>query len=121
MDSDPAGTTKSRSDAIDDRTRSPAASRNFVPFRTTVPWNVPAAFAFPVNVPTLVPRLNVTVTFAPGETTQYVEIEVLGDTVDEPPLLYGEWGIVSFSNPVNATLDTSGFWGLGLFIIIDDD
>ena len=62
-----------------------------------------------------------TVTFAPGETTQYVEIEVLGDTVDEPPLLYGEWGIVSFSNPVNATLDTSGFWGLGLFIIIDDD
>jgi hypothetical protein len=62
-----------------------------------------------------------TVTFAPGETTQYVSIEILGDTIDEPPLLYGEWGLVGFNNPSYATKDNSWFFGLGLFIIIDDD
>ena len=62
-----------------------------------------------------------TVTFAPGETSKTVPITVLGDTIDEPPLLYGEWGLVSFSNPsANATLDLS-FYGLGIFAIIDDD
>ena len=61
------------------------------------------------------------VTFAPGETTQTIQIEILGDTVDEPPLLWGEWGLVTFSNPTNATLDTTTFFGHGLFIIIDDD
>jgi hypothetical protein len=62
-----------------------------------------------------------TVTFAPGETGKTVPITVLGDTVDEPDLLYGEWGLVSFSNvSSNATLDTR-FFGLGLFIIVDDD
>jgi len=62
-----------------------------------------------------------TVTFAPGETSRTVTVTVLGDTVVEPPLLYGEWGLVSFSNPsANATLDTS-FFGLGIFVIIDDD
>lgn len=62
-----------------------------------------------------------TVTFAPGETTQTIRIEILGDTVAEPPLLWGEWGLVSFSNPTNATLDTSTLYGQGLFVIIDDD
>jgi hypothetical protein len=62
-----------------------------------------------------------TLTFAPGETTKNVQIEVLGDTVDEPPLLWGEWGLVQLSNPTNATVDTGGLFGLGLFIIIDDD
>jgi glucose/arabinose dehydrogenase/PKD repeat protein len=62
-----------------------------------------------------------TVTFAPGETSQTVSITVSGDTVDEPPLLFGEWGLVAFSNPsANVTLDTS-FFGLGIFAIIDDD
>ena len=62
-----------------------------------------------------------TVTFAPGETSQTVPITVLGDTIDEPPLLSGEWGLVSFSNPsANATLDTS-FYGLGVFVIVDND
>ena len=40
-----------------------------------------------------------TVTFQPGETVQYVPLEILGDTVDEPPLLWGEWGLVGFTNP----------------------
>jgi hypothetical protein len=62
-----------------------------------------------------------TVTFAPGDTTETVQIEVLGDTVDEPPLLWGEWGLVAFSNPTNATLNTTTFFGLGWFIIVDDD
>ncbi len=61
-----------------------------------------------------------TVTFAPGETTQTIQIEILGDTLDEPPLLGGEWGLVAFSNPTNALLDTATF-GVGLFIIFDDD
>jgi hypothetical protein len=63
-----------------------------------------------------------TLTFAPGETTQTVPVEILGDTLDEPPLLYGEWGIVTFSNPSpNAVLDRQTFFGAALFIIIDDD
>ncbi len=62
-----------------------------------------------------------TVTFAPGETTQTIQIEILGDTLDEPPLLWGEWGLVAFSNPTNALLDTATFVGHGLFIIVDDD
>ncbi|MFT5201934.1 MAG: glucose/arabinose dehydrogenase/PKD repeat protein [Candidatus Aldehydirespiratoraceae bacterium] len=65
--------------------------------------------------------LSGTITFAPGQTTQTVEVEVIGDTLDEPPTLWGEWGFLAFSNPSpNATLDTS-FFGLGLLIIIDDD
>jgi hypothetical protein len=63
-----------------------------------------------------------TVTFAPGQTVANVPIEVLGDTADEPPLLWGEWGVVLFSSPSpNAYIDTSGFFGAGLMIIIDDD
>jgi len=56
-----------------------------------------------------------------GATEASVPVEVIGDTVVEPPLLYGEWGIVQFSNvSANATLDI-GFYGLGVFIIFDDD
>ena len=62
-----------------------------------------------------------TVTFQPGETVKNVPLAILGDTVVEPPLLWGEWGLVGFSNLTNATLDTSGLFGLGLFIIVDDD
>lgn len=47
---------------------------------------------------------------------------MLDDPVDEPPALFGEWGLLTFSNlSTNATLDTSFFFGSGLFIIIDDD
>jgi hypothetical protein len=62
-----------------------------------------------------------TVTFAPGDTTEYVPIEIIGDTIDEPALLYGEWGLITFSDPTHATLDTATFFGAGLFIIVDDD
>ncbi|MBK5288894.1 MAG: PQQ-dependent sugar dehydrogenase [Acidimicrobiia bacterium] len=62
-----------------------------------------------------------TLTFAPGQTSQMVPITVFGDTTPEPPLLYGEWGLLAFSNPsANANLDVS-FYGLGIFIIVDDD
>ena len=43
-----------------------------------------------------------------------------GDTVDEPPLLYGEWGLVQLTNPSFAK-PSGGLFGLGVFIIIDDD
>jgi hypothetical protein len=61
-----------------------------------------------------------TVTFAPGETVKNIPIEILGDDDDEPPLLYGEWGLVQLSNPINTTV-TGGLYGLGVYIIIDDD
>ncbi|MEQ8842248.1 MAG: Calx-beta domain-containing protein [Acidimicrobiales bacterium] len=62
-----------------------------------------------------------TVTFLPGETGKTVTIEVIGDTLDEPPAYLGEWVLISFANPsTNATLDLR-FFGLGIGIIIDDD
>ena len=62
-----------------------------------------------------------TVTFEPGDTIEYVDVEVLGDTLYEPPLLYGEWGIVSFFDPsANAVLDDV-FFGAGVFVILDDE
>ncbi len=103
-------------------------------------WDLPVTLSNPSDVPVSIDWATVdtltnplahagsdfvaasgTVTFQPGETTQNISLEILGDTVDEPPLLWGEWGLVSFTNPTNATLDTSGFFGHGLFIIVDDD
>lgn len=50
-----------------------------------------------------------------------MSITVLGDTIDEPPALDGEWIQVAFSNPsAGAALDTS-FYGIGIGIGIDDD
>ena len=49
-----------------------------------------------------------------------MQIVVNGDTMKEPPLLYGEWVLVSFSNPTGATIDPR-FFGLGVGIIGDDD
>ena len=88
----------------------------------TVDWTTPDV---PLN-PTIArsgldyPAASGTVTFAPGESVKHLPITVLGDTIDEPPALYGEWGVVALSNPTNATLDTS-FFGLGIVVIIDDD
>lgn len=62
-----------------------------------------------------------TLTFAPGDTTQTVPLEIVGDTVAETPLLWGEWGLVEFYDPINAPLDMETFFGHGLFIVIDDD
>ena len=39
-----------------------------------------------------------TLTFTPGQTSKTVPITVIGDTVKEPPLLYGEWILVAFSS-----------------------
>ena len=62
-----------------------------------------------------------TLTFAPGETAKTVSVTVKGDTLKEPPLLYGEWILVSFANPsASATLDPR-FFGLGIGIVFDDD
>lgn len=62
-----------------------------------------------------------TLSFQPGETVAHAQVEVLGDLVDEPPLLWGEWGFVRFLNPSpNADLDVS-FFGLGIVVIVDDD
>jgi spore coat protein CotH len=60
------------------------------------------------------------VSFAPGETEKFVEVEVLGDIDVEAPLLYGEWAFVVFDNASNAAV-SQGFYGLGLLIILDDD
>jgi hypothetical protein len=56
-----------------------------------------------------------TVIFQPGQTTQTVSVNINGDTLREPD----EFLVVSFTNPVNATL--SGFLGLGFGTIINDD
>ena len=60
-------------------------------------------------------------TFAPGQTEATVPVTVFGDTEVEPPLLYGEWGLVHFANPSpNATVHP-GFFGLAVVIIVDND
>ena len=47
---------------------------------------------------------------------------LVGEAVDEPPLLYGEWGLVTFNSPsANAKINYSACFGVGLMIIIDDD
>lgn len=62
-----------------------------------------------------------TLTIPAGQTSATFDVEVIGDTDVEPPLLWGEWGVAAFANPSpNATLFT-GFYGLGLIVIIDDD
>lgn len=63
-----------------------------------------------------------TATFLPGESVTTVQVEVLGDTVYEPPLLYGEWAVWAVNSPsANAKIDLATFFGIGLLIIIDDD
>jgi len=103
-------------------------------------WDLPVRLSSPSDVPVSIDWATIdtlsaplaqagddfvaasgTVTFQPGETVQNISLEILGDTLAEPPLLWGEWGLVSFTNPTNATLNTTTFYGLGLFIIVDDD
>ena len=62
-----------------------------------------------------------TLVFAPGQTEAVVDITIFGDTLDEPPAWLGEWGIVAFSSPsANADIGYI-FFGLGIFVIVDDD
>lgn len=64
-----------------------------------------------------------TITFAPGETTKTVPVEIIGDTVKEIPAAFGcEWGFVLFSNlSSTATFDPNGFFHSSIFGIADDD
>jgi hypothetical protein len=55
-----------------------------------------------------------TLTFAPGETTHDVAINVRGDTLVEPD----EYFAVAFSSPTNARL--GGYLGLGGVGITND-
>lgn len=43
-----------------------------------------------------------------------------GDELIEPGFFGGEWGLLRFHDPQNATIDMS-FFGLGGFMITDDD
>ncbi|MGI9604167.1 MAG: S8 family serine peptidase [Acidimicrobiales bacterium] len=62
-----------------------------------------------------------TVVFEPGQTSTTVPVTVIGDTDDEPGVIFGEFIWVRFVNPpTNATLDTS-FFGLGAAVILNDD
>jgi hypothetical protein len=91
---------------------------------------VPGSFAF--LTPSLAPDAGVTnvyVVFTPTDAANYnsttttVSVTVNGDIDVEPGLLYGEWGLVEFSNPsANAVVDvTSTLDGQGVFVIVDDD
>lgn len=62
-----------------------------------------------------------TVTFLAGQKTATIDVTVLGDDLDEPPAYLGEWGLVSFSNLDGALLDVDTLFGLGIFVIVDDD
>ena len=90
----------------------------------TVDW---ATFDFLSNPTIAIGGLDYTavaptqITFAPGVTELTVPIEVLGDDLVEPPAYLGEWGLVQLSNPSFATVDLGGVFGLGIFVIVDDD
>ena len=43
------------------------------------------------------------------------------DELDEPDLLWGEWGIIEFHTPSGAIIDDTAFYGAALFVIVDDD
>ena len=64
-----------------------------------------------------------TATFAPGETSATIEVEIYGDTDYEPGFWGGDWAFLRMSNPTNATLDpgSNGFGDTGIFIITNDD
>jgi len=46
---------------------------------------------------------------------------VLGDDIPEAPFFWGEWILVSSAQPAGATVSQSGFFGLGVVVIFDDD
>ncbi|MEZ5245871.1 MAG: PKD domain-containing protein [Acidimicrobiales bacterium] len=62
-----------------------------------------------------------TVTFAPGETSQSIPVEVIGDTTAEPGLLFGaEWAGVRIMSPTNASVP-GGWNSVAFLLIVDDD
>jgi PKD repeat protein len=65
---------------------------------------------------------NGTLTFPPGDTEEVIEVSVLGDTVDEPGVLYGaEWLFVGLTRPTNAVFGTGFFATVAHGFIADDD
>ena len=63
-----------------------------------------------------------TVTFAPGDTEEFVSITVLGDDIDEPGVLFGnEWLFIGLSSPTNAVFGTDFFANYAHGFITDDD
>ena len=92
------------------------------PFPVTVDWATVAA-SYPGLATAGVDYLAAsgTLTFAPGTTAASIPVTVLGDETLEPPVLWGEWGFIELSAPTNASIDTSFFFGLGIFVIIEDD
>ena len=63
-----------------------------------------------------------TVTFAPGDTEEFVTITVLGDNIDEPGVLFGaEWLFISLAAPTNAIFGTGFFATVAHGFISDDD
>jgi alpha-tubulin suppressor-like RCC1 family protein len=62
-----------------------------------------------------------TLTIPAGQTTGYVTLGIKDDLEDEVPLLWGEWVIVTFTNPsLNATVQ-GGFYHSSIVIIVDND
>lgn len=109
---------------------------------TSITVHVPVTLAFSVDEPVTVAWSTVdnlvgsglaapgsdfvsasgTVEIPAGATQATVPVEILGDDIAEPALLWGEWGLVTFSVASgNAILDTTAFFGAGLFIIVDND
>jgi probable HAF family extracellular repeat protein len=84
----------------------------------TVPWttlHAPGAPLVQADPAADYTATSGTVTFAPGQTSAIVTVEVAGDTIAEPD----ESILVSFHDPTNAKM--GGVWGLGAVIVADDD
>ena len=63
-----------------------------------------------------------TLTFEPGDTEEMVSITVLGDTIDEPGVLFGsEWLFIVLSSPTNAVFEPGLFARFAHGLITDDD
>lgn len=89
----------------------------------TVDWRTYDAGTAPIAEPGLdYVAASGSLTIPAGVTEATVEITVLGDVIAEPPVVWGEWGLVIWSNPTNASIDFSeGLFGTGIFVILDDD
>ena len=61
-------------------------------------------------------------TFVPGDTQEFINITVIGDTLDEPGQLFGaEWLFVGLSSPSKAVFGNSLFAAVAHGLIADND
>ncbi|MEM7139657.1 MAG: putative Ig domain-containing protein [Actinomycetota bacterium] len=87
----------------------------------TADWVVLDGVAPVASIGTDIVADSGSISWAPGETVATLTVEIIGDTLAEPPVLWGEWALVSIRNvSANADLDTS-FFGTSIAVIIDDD